>query len=135
MFVSSCVSEVCLIVCFPATLLSSLYLLSVFITRFHFLRLSLFSSIITHYILFHPSIRGEFKTLSSSDMIYPYWSVVWVSCLRNCFFSNYFFGCFPKCNCFFKLSLATTTGVDSNFIFDLTWFSYEDKGKGCRPYL
>ena len=31
---------------------------------------------------FHPSIGGEFKTLSSSNLVYPYPTIVWVSRLR-----------------------------------------------------
>ena len=31
---------------------------------------------------FHPSIGGDFKTLSSSGLVYPYLSIVWVSRLR-----------------------------------------------------
>ena len=31
---------------------------------------------------FHPSIGGEFKTLSSSGLVYPYPSIVWASRLR-----------------------------------------------------
>ena len=37
------------------------------------------SSFISH---FHPSIVGEFKTMSSSGMVYAYQSFVWVSRLR-----------------------------------------------------
>ena len=58
---------------------------------FHFLFKSLCTCIhnvfINHYTsflisFFHPSIEGEFKTLRSRGMVYPYLSIVWVSRLR-----------------------------------------------------
>ena len=64
-----------------------LYLLNVFtvVVRFDFITYSSFSSIISHHFFFsffHPSVGGELKTLSSRDMVHPYLSVIWVSCLR-----------------------------------------------------
>ena len=37
--------------------------------------------------------------------------------------------------CVFKLSLATTIGVDPGFFFQLASFNHDDKGHGCSPYL
>ena len=56
--------------------------------------------IITHYFFsfFHLFIGGEFKTLSSRDMVYPYPSIVWVSCLKYYLFCSF---CFAKVNLLF----------------------------------
>ena len=73
--------------------------------------------------LFHPSMGGEFMTLSSRGMVYPYPSVIWVSRLRKVsiflFFFFYVFCCFVLQRVtfcfwlFFKYYLATTTGADA----------------------
>ena len=118
MFLSFCVSEsVCLFVCLAATLLRSLYLLSVFtvIVSFDFVTQPLFSSIITHHFLFHFFIRPlgdiEFER---------YFLPLAVRCVGKPFkvSTNYFvlFVLQRVTFCFcllFKLSLATTTGVDT----------------------
>ena len=105
---------VCLLGCYPVR---SLYLLNVFIVivSFDFVIQLLFSSIIHDPLFsisfFHSSIGGKLKTWSSSSMIYPYPPVVLVC-------TNLFvlFDLHRVTFCFcllFKLSLATTTGVDA----------------------
>ena len=62
---------------------------------------------------FHPSIGREFNMLSSSCIIYPYPSVVWVSRVSTNYVVLFVLQRVTFSFClFFKLSLATTTGVD-----------------------
>ena len=54
---------------------------------FNFLCTCVHSNFVNHYpsfliSVFHPSVGGEFKTLSSSRMVYNYPSIAWVSRLR-----------------------------------------------------
>ena len=69
--------------CLGATLLLSLYLLNVVtvILSFHFVTSFIFINHHPSFLIsfFHPSIGREFNMLSSSGIIYPYPSVVWVS--------------------------------------------------------
>ena len=76
-----------LFVCLAATLLLSLYLLSVFTVIVSFNFVNIIFIFMNHHSpsfisFFHPSIGGEFKTWSSSCMVYLYPFVVWVSRLR-----------------------------------------------------
>ena len=67
----------------------------IYIFLFNSLCTCVHSIFINHHTLFlisslHPSIGGEFKTLSSSGLVYPYPSIVWVSRLRNYFVFSFF---------------------------------------------
>ena len=81
---------VCLFVCLDATLLLSLYLVNVFIAV---ISLILWHNLSCFISYFHQSIGEEFDILSSSGIIYPYPSVVWVSRLREVLIFLFFLFC------------------------------------------
>ena len=87
------------------------------------------------FLFFHLSIGGEFKTFSSSGVVYSYPFVVWVSRLRwvlIIFVLQRVVFCF----CLFsKLSLATTTGVDTSFSFIWHHLITMKRGQGMLALL
>ena len=101
---------ICLLGCYPVPVIIFAKCLYCYFTF-------LFSIFINHQpsssiSFFHPSLGGEFETLSSSGMVYPYPSVVWVSRSTH-YFVLFVLQKVPFVSVCFKLSLVTTTGVDA----------------------